>query len=171
MSQLRIRMAEELRLRNYREVTAKEYLYAVARYARYFMKSPDELGKDDVRKYLLHLADERKLSFSSINTACCALRFFYRHVMEFIQRFLQHVLPDGFVRMRYYGFMANRNRSANIELCRKLIGASRYHEPNCVGVATAESEKRVICPKCGGQMINVREIIGVYRIRCRGRAP
>ena len=82
MSQLRIRMAEELRLRNYREVTAKEYLYAVARYARYFMKSPDELGKDDVRKYLLHLADERKLSFSSINTACCALRFFYRHVMH-----------------------------------------------------------------------------------------
>jgi len=91
--------------------------------------------------------------------------------MEFIRRFLQHVLPDGFVRMRYYGFMANRNRSANIELCRKLIGASRYHEPNCVGVATAESEKRVICPKCGGQMINVREIIGVYRIRRRGRAP
>jgi site-specific recombinase XerD len=75
-------MAEELRLRNYREMTVKAYLHAVGRYAQFFMKSPDALGKDDVRNYLLHLADERKLSFSSINTACCALRFFYRHVMK-----------------------------------------------------------------------------------------
>lgn len=82
MGQLRLRMQEELQLRNYRDATVKEYLGAVARYTRYFGKSPDLLGHEDVRKYLLHLAEERKLSFSAINIACCGLRFFYRHVMN-----------------------------------------------------------------------------------------
>ena len=41
---------------------------------------------------------------------------------EFIRRFLLHVLPKGFVRIRHFGFMANYQRSASIELCRKLLG-------------------------------------------------
>jgi Putative transposase len=41
---------------------------------------------------------------------------------EFIRRFLMHVLPDGFQKIRYFGFMANRRRAANLALCRSLIG-------------------------------------------------
>jgi len=41
---------------------------------------------------------------------------------EFIRRFLVHVLPKGFVRIRHFGFMANSQRSASMELCRKLLG-------------------------------------------------
>jgi hypothetical protein len=44
------------------------------------------------------------------------------HAVEFIRRFLLHVLPRNFVRIRYYGFMANRNRAANLARCRQLIG-------------------------------------------------
>ncbi|HLG15188.1 MAG TPA: transposase [Blastocatellia bacterium] len=40
---------------------------------------------------------------------------------EFIRRFLMHVLPDGFQKIRYFGLMANRNRAANLALCRTLI--------------------------------------------------
>ncbi|MDB5298073.1 MAG: Mobile element protein [Phycisphaerales bacterium] len=41
---------------------------------------------------------------------------------EFIRRFLMHVMPRGFVRIRYYGFMANRRRAANLARCRQLLG-------------------------------------------------
>ena len=40
---------------------------------------------------------------------------------EFLRRFLLHVLPKGFVRIRHYGFLALRNRNSNVELCRSLI--------------------------------------------------
>jgi hypothetical protein len=44
--------------------------------------------------------------------------------VEFLRRFLLHVLPDGFVRIRYFGFLGNHNRHKNIEVARKLIGCS-----------------------------------------------
>jgi hypothetical protein len=41
---------------------------------------------------------------------------------EFIRRFLLHVLPDGFHRIRYYGFLGNRYRQEKLERCRHLLG-------------------------------------------------
>jgi hypothetical protein len=41
---------------------------------------------------------------------------------EFIRRFLLHVLPEGFQRIRYYGFLANRDRRKKLALCRQLLG-------------------------------------------------
>jgi hypothetical protein len=43
--------------------------------------------------------------------------------VEFIRRFLLHILPNGFVRIRQYGFLANRARGEKLKLCRKLLGA------------------------------------------------
>jgi Putative transposase len=43
---------------------------------------------------------------------------------EFIRRFLLHVLPDGFQRIRYYGFLSNRHREEKLALCRQLLGMS-----------------------------------------------
>lgn len=48
---------------------------------------------------------------------------------EFIRRFLMHVVPRGFVRIRYYGFLANRVRAASIEKARELIGSRRQPRP------------------------------------------
>jgi hypothetical protein len=48
---------------------------------------------------------------------------------EFIRRFLLHILPSGFVKIRYFGFLANRDRHAHIQLCRTLLG-SRQHGSN-----------------------------------------
>ena len=47
---------------------------------------------------------------------------------EFIRRFLLHVLPNGFQRIRYYGFLANRHRAKKLALCRRLLHVPEAHE-------------------------------------------
>lgn len=81
MTPLRQRMIDELRRRNYAERTIKSYVAGVAAFARFHKRSPELLGADDVRRFQLHLRDDKHLSFSTYNTVTCALRFFYRHVM------------------------------------------------------------------------------------------
>ena len=72
--------------------------------------------------------------------------------VEFIRRFLLHSLPAGFVRIRHYGFLANRNRSANISAIRKLMGLAVPAEKP---TATAQQVMReltgtdiTVCPCC-----------------------
>ena len=62
MTQLRKRMLEELQRRNYSPNTIRPYLYAVEDFARYFGKSPDKLGQEDLRQYQLHLLNDCKLT-------------------------------------------------------------------------------------------------------------
>lgn len=84
---------------------------------------------------------------------------------EFIRRFLMHVLPKGFHRIRHYGLLANGNRAANIARARELLGAvPRVVEPD-EEKAAASDEPRVRpcpCPRCGGRMI----IIEVFARGC-----
>jgi hypothetical protein len=73
---------------------------------------------------------------------------------EFIRRFLLHVLPDGFHRIRHYGFLAKGNRNEKLELCRKLAAVNHPDEPT--GALDAEPASKidggVTCPHCGGLM-------------------
>ena len=68
---------------------------------------------------------------------------------EFIRRFLLHCLPDGFHRIRHYGFLANGQRAEKLALCRKLLGTPSP-EP---AEDTAPSPTHDRCPGCGGIMI------------------
>jgi hypothetical protein len=85
---------------------------------------------------------------------------------EFIRRFLMHVLPKGFHRIRHYGLFANGNRTANIARARELLGVSqRVVEPE-QEKAAAPDEPRVLpcpCPRCGGRMI----VIEVFARGCQ----
>ena len=87
---------------------------------------------------------------------------------EFIRRFLMHVLPKGFHRIRHYGLFANGNRAANIARARELLGAApRIVEPE-EEKAAAPDEPRVLpcpCPRCGGRMI----LIEVFARGCEPR--
>ena len=69
---------------------------------------------------------------------------------EFIRRFLLHALPDGFHRIRHYGFLANRHRADKLALCRKLLGEPARvptgERPECRQLAADP------CPCCGGRM-------------------
>ena len=82
MTPLRKRMIDEMELRNFLPKTVGMYVGNVARFARYFGKSPDKLGAEEVRKYLLHLVQEKKRSWGTYKVALAALRYFYRWVVK-----------------------------------------------------------------------------------------
>src|SRR5690348_4360334 len=82
MTALRQRMTEELRLRNSSEYTIRSYIGSVERFAQYYGKSPDRMKAEQVRSYLLHLLEERKLSWSAIHVNRAALRFLYVRVLK-----------------------------------------------------------------------------------------
>ena len=75
-SPLRLRMIEDMTIRNFSPATQQSYLYAVARFSRHFHCPPDRLGMEDVRAYQLHLIAER-YSWTHVNQVACALRFFF----------------------------------------------------------------------------------------------
>lgn len=77
MSPLRRRMTEDMQIRNLTPNTQRVYIEQVARFARHFRKSPDQLGPPEIRAYLLHLSQNRHLAARSIIVAVAALRFFY----------------------------------------------------------------------------------------------
>ena len=73
---------------------------------------------------------------------------------EFIRRYLMHVLPSGFQKIRYYGFLNNRMKSKNLKLIFKLQGCQRFRR-KYTGMSMAELLKAVwnfdisVCPACG----------------------
>jgi hypothetical protein len=85
---------------------------------------------------------------------------------EFIRRFLMHVLPKGFHRIRHYGLLANGNRAAMIARARELLAmASREKKPGEVQTAksaTAPEPTSCCCPRCGSRMI----VIEVFARSC-----
>lgn len=90
---------------------------------------------------------------------------------EFIRRFLQHALPPGFQRIRYYGFLANCHRAEKLELCRRLLAtpcSDLLPQPaDCRDLLAALTSSNLSsCPQCG---------IGILtRIRlrpCHGPLP
>ena len=83
---------------------------------------------------------------------------------EFIRRFLIHVLPDGFHRIRHYGLLASATRKANIAKARALLGAEPVKNEDPPTAEIIPLTLREPCPYCGGQM----RIIETFR---RGQKP
>jgi len=77
MTPLRKRMLEELQLRNYADLTIERYLEAVQSYARYFHRSPLQMGPEQIRDYLLHLVRDRKAAPNTLQVHRAALKFLY----------------------------------------------------------------------------------------------
>ena len=77
MTELRQRMVNDMILRGMAEKTRKAYTHAVAGLAKFYRRPPDQITHHDVQVYLLHLIQERKLSWNTCKIAVCALRFFF----------------------------------------------------------------------------------------------
>jgi hypothetical protein len=87
---------------------------------------------------------------------------------EFIRRFLLHVLPKGFHRIRHYGLLASAGCKANMARAKELIGAPmpQVEPPTAQDTAdpTATTDHRPPCPCCGGRMV-------IVEVFARGAAP
>jgi hypothetical protein len=82
---------------------------------------------------------------------------------EFIRRFLLHVLPKGFVKVRHFGFLANRCRRDNVRLCRKLLAASSTGLPDLAPQDSPANEPEANtvdrCPRCKVGSMRMREVL------------
>jgi len=70
-------MVDELRLRNYADNTVERYVDSVESFARYFHRSPDRMGPEQIRQYLLHLIEDRNAAPNTVQIHRAALRFLY----------------------------------------------------------------------------------------------
>ena len=85
--------------------------------------------------------------------------------IEFVRRFLTHVLPTGFVRIRHYGLLANRHRREKLARCRELLGMAMTPQADTDPTDPIPSPEREstatptrVCPRCGaGRMVVVAE--------------
>ena len=86
---------------------------------------------------------------------------------EFLRRFLLHVLPSGFHRIRYYGFLTNSKRGDLLPLCRRLI--ARVHPSRTISYSDSEPARSGwLCPRCGGPLLIVERFTAA---QLRTRAP
>src|SRR5262245_11441719 len=99
-------------------------------------------------------------------TATARVKLMTLSPAEFMRRFLLHVLPDGFQRIRHYGFLANGNRQAKLARIRQLLPAAAQKEPGPAiqeadtariapdgdAVPVTDDQCQAICPECGGEM-------------------
>ena len=81
MTPLRQRMLDAMALRGLAARTVEAYIHGMVGLARHYRCSPDLLTAQQVQAYMLHLHRERKLSYSSVNQAACAFKFFYGTVL------------------------------------------------------------------------------------------
>jgi len=79
-------------------------------------------------------------------------------VDEFLRRFLLHLLPPGFVRIRNFGFLANRNRATLLPLCLQLLGGILQDAATPASQSTDKTHSLWNCPVCGGTMHVVERI-------------
>jgi Putative transposase/Transposase zinc-binding domain len=86
--------------------------------------------------------------------------------VEFIRRFLLHILPLGFVKIRHFGFLANRNRAAALALCRDLLKPSADRS---ISILTAEQRSAVErrCPFCHAGVLRIVEWLSPDQISSR----
>jgi len=87
---------------------------------------------------------------------------------KFIRRFLLHVLPSGFQRIRHYGFLANGHRRTKVALIRRLLDATAQ----VIAVTAVKAEaaqdgtakpRAPVCPCCGGAMVIIEILPGPCR--------
>src|SRR5499425_499251 len=80
---------------------------------------------------------------------------------EFLRRFLLHLLPKGFVRIRNFGFLANRRRATLLPLCFPLLGVSPESQTEPHGTSAGDAPNLYRCPKCGGPMKVIERLTAV----------
>jgi hypothetical protein len=77
---------------------------------------------------------------------------------EFLRRFLLHVLPKGFVRIRHFGFLTHRRRATLLPLCFQVLGPISQPQIEPAASAAQQPSPLWLCPKCGGKMVVIERL-------------
>jgi hypothetical protein len=84
-------------------------------------------------------------------------------IQEFARRFLQHVLPRGFVRVRHYGLLANRGREEKLKRCRQLLWQEQVRQK--IQASEKEQGQSRVCPLCGQGRMEVVEVLAARGVQ------
>ena len=137
-------------------------------------------GPEQVLKYLARYTHRVAISNQRLIDLCDGrVRFRYKDYAdqqrikvlrlscsEFIRRFLMHTLPSGFMRIRYYGFLANRFRRERLDQCRSLLGVPSHATPPTEGPQESTESldspsTHQICPVCKcGKLVIIDVVAG-----------
>ena len=82
MSKLKEQMKADLQLKGFKPSTQRTYLREVSYFARYFDKTPEELGKEEVKEYLLHLMNDKKVSQGTFKFYVSGIKFLYNTTLN-----------------------------------------------------------------------------------------
>ena len=121
--------------------------------------------------------DDKGVTFRYRDNAAGGQRSMTLDGVEFLRRFLLHVLPAGFVRIRYYGLLANRYRAQNLARCRALLGATAPGEavppaPRVTEPGPTDASERDRCTLCGvGRLRVVNALAAVAGQDLADRVP
>jgi site-specific recombinase XerD len=157
VTELRGRMLEDLRLRNYSPNTVEVYIRCVANFAKHFRVSPDRLGPEHIRQYQRFLVQRKKVAWAVFNQTVYALRFFYHHTLhrdwmiEHIpyprhEQKLAVVLNPAEVAAV---FEATRNLKHRTILMTIYAAGLRVSELTNLRVTDIDSQRQVICVRQG----------------------
>jgi integrase/recombinase XerD len=157
MSQLRQDMINAMQLRNLSERTQKTYIIAIKQLASYYKRSPANITEQEAQNYILYLAKEKKLSWSSCNIVVSSIRFFYKIILKqnqdnFYLPFAkkeQH-LPDILTRDEIKTLLGvTKNHKHHAIFMTAYSAGLRVSEVVHLAVGDIDSQSNVICVKQG----------------------
>jgi integrase/recombinase XerD len=152
MTPLRQRMIEDMQLRNFAPATQRNYILHVARFAKHYGKSPDQLDLEDIRQFHLHLLNDLHYSPEAVNQSVSAIKFLYVVTLEmpwsdehFPRAKRPHKLPVVLSQeevVRFFDFVPSLRYRAALMTC---YGAGlRIGEAVALQVANIDSQRMLI---------------------------
>jgi len=177
-------MQEDLRLRNFSARTIRHYTHTVAEFAKHFHKSPDQLGPEHVRTFLLYLLNDRKLTWGTIQGARSALKFFYTRTLkqtwfdqEIIKPKVRRKLPTVWSREEVCALLdATTNTKHRALLALYYSAGLRCQEALDLKVTDIDSKRMIISIREGKgkfprQVMLSPKLLELLRLYWRWRKP